>query len=216
MFERFLDMLNPTVVASLVAAAVAVLAWPVNDLLNRRRARELRFERVNDVQRALLAEIRAHVVSLEMQRMESDEAEALIRQLREGRYLHLSPTEANDRIYAAIINDVHVLPYWVIDPVVTYYRQIAVMTSMARDVQHQIETNPVRAAEMFRDYLELTDAARDSGQEAMRRLIASIVGGEAAARELIEREEENARRRILSTLPDELAGLRDRLDRRSW
>lgn len=215
MLEWVGPLLNPTVVASLVAAAVAVLAWPVNDLLNRRRARGLRIERVNDVQRALLAEIRAHVVSLEMQRVDAAEAQSLIQKLREGGYIHPAAAEANDRIYSAILEEVHVLPHWVIDPVVTYYRQIAVMAAMARDVQRQIEINPSRAADMFADYLEMTEAARDAGQEAMRLLIASIFGGEAAVMELLEREEEAARDRVRVTLPDELAGLRERLNRRS-
>lgn len=212
---ELLSILNPTVVASLVAASVAMVAWPVNDLLNRRRARELRAERINDVQRALLAEIRAHVVSLETQRVEGAEARALIGKLRDGGYIHLSPAEANDRIYMAIIEEVHVLPHWVIDPVVTYYRQIAVMAAMAHEVQRQIDTNPVRAAEMFADYLEMTDAARETGQEAIRRLIASIYGGEAAVMELLGQEQQNALDRIQTTLPGELAGLRDRLNRRS-
>ena len=59
------SILNPTVAAALVAAAVAMLVRPVDDWLNRRRARALRAERISDVQRALLAEIRAHVVALE-------------------------------------------------------------------------------------------------------------------------------------------------------
>lgn len=214
MLETLQSLLNPTIVASLVAASVAMLAWPVNDLLNRRRARGLRNERVNDVQRALLAEIRAHVVSLEMQRLDGETARALIARLREGQYIHLSPSEANDRIYTSIISEVHILPHWVIDPVVTYYRQIAVMATMARDVQAQIETNPGRAADMFADYLELADEARETGHESMRLLIASIYGGEAAVLELAAREEDAARDRIRANLPGELAGLRERLNRR--
>ena len=78
------SLFNPTVLAALVAAAVAMLAWPVNDWLNRRRARTLRAERVSDVQRALLAEIRAHVVALESQRLDAGGTAALLARLRDS------------------------------------------------------------------------------------------------------------------------------------
>ena len=63
------DWLNPTVQAALVAATVAVGGWVYNGRQNRRLANQIRAERVDDIQRAVLAEIRAHVVALENQQL---------------------------------------------------------------------------------------------------------------------------------------------------
>ena len=75
---------------------------------------------------------------------------------------------------------------------------------------------------MFGDYLELTEAARESGQEALRLLMTSVFLGEDALRRVIEeeREAELAARQaelalLSSSLPGELAALRQRLSRQS-
>ena len=216
------SILNPTVMAAMVAATVAMLAWPVNDWLNRRRARALRAERVSDVQRALLAEIRAHVVALESQRLDDAGTAALLAGLRDSARIPFVPAQANDRIYAAVIEDVHILPADVIDPVVTYYRQLSIMASFAEALQKQADKDHARAVEMFADYLELTEAARESGQEALRLLMTSVFLGEEALRQVLEQEreaEQAAKRaeiaRLPASLPGELAALRARLNKRS-
>lgn len=216
------SMLNPTVMAAMVAATVAMLAWPVNDWLNRRRARTLRVERVSDVQRALLAEIRAHVVALESQRLDGAGVAALLAELRDRGRIPFIPAQANDRIYAAVIEDVHILPADVIDPVVTYYRQLSIMAAFAEALQKQADRDHARAVEMFADYLELTESARESGREALRLLMTSVFLGEDALRQMIERENEAAQTarqaeiaRLPASLPGELAELRQRLSKRS-
>lgn len=221
MFQGPGSILNPTVVAALVAAVVAMLARPVDDWLNRRRARTLRAERVSDVQRALLAEIRAHVVALESQRLDAEGAAALLARLRESGRFPFIPTQANDRIFTAIIEEVHILPADVIDPVVTYYRQLSIMASFAAAMREQAEKDQARAIEMFGDYLELTESALESGQEAVRLLMTSVFFGEDALRQMLERESAAvvaARQAriagLAGSLPDELAELRQRLNKR--
>lgn len=216
------SILNPTVAAALVAAAVAMLVRPVDDWLNRRRARALRAERISDVQRALLAEIRAHVVALESQRLDDRGTAALLAGLRESGRFPFIPTQANDRIFSAVLEEVHILPADVIDPVVTYYRQLSIMASFAEAMQRQAEKDQPRAVEMFTDYLELTEAARESGQEALRLLMTSVFLGEEALHQVLEQEREAAQAakqaeiaRLPATLPGELAALRDGLSKRS-
>lgn len=216
------SILNPTVVASLVAAAVAVLAWPANDWLNRRRARSLRSERISDVQRAILAEIRAHVAALEAQRLDADGAQALMDRMRSSDRVPFIPTQANDRIYSAILEEVHILPADVIVPVVTYYRQLSIMASLAEAMQKQAEKDHLRAVDMFGDYLELAESARETGQEAVRLLMTSVFFGEEALRRLIAEENLSEAAalqaeidQIAARLPAELAEMRDRLNRRS-
>jgi hypothetical protein len=73
------------------------------------------------------------------------------------------PTDANDRIFRAITAEVHLLPEWVIDPVVIYYRLLAIMSSLAGDLRLMASAGPGRTAEMFEDYLSLTDETLYSG-----------------------------------------------------
>jgi len=216
------DYLSPHAQQAVIAGLFIAAGWWVVAFQNRRRDAKLRAERVGDVQRALLAEIRAHVVALEAQRLDEGETEALLARLSDSGRIPFVPAQANDRIFAAIIDEVHILPAEIIDPVVTYYRQLSIMASFAEAMREQAERDQARAVEMFRDYMELTEAARESGHEALRLLMISVFGGEQALQQLIEQEQEAAwaakqaeLARLSASLPAELAELRARLSRRS-
>ena len=209
------DWLNPTVQAALVAATVAVGGWVYNGRQNRRLATQLRTERVDDIQRAVLAEIRAHVVALENQRLSPEARQDLTRRLRQGGYVPALPTEANDRIFRAITAEVHLLPARVIDPVVIYYRLLAIMSSLAVDLRQMAPQDPARAADMFDDYLSLTDETLYSGRYAMVILSARLDGGDEAVDALLDEAVEEEAAQIAASLPQELEELRARLNRRS-
>lgn len=208
------DWLNPTVQAALVAATVAVGGWVYNGRQNRRLATQLRTERVDDIQRAVLAEIRAHVVALENQRLDLRDAHDAVHRIRKDGVIQMVPDNSNDRIFSAIIEEVHILPALVIDPVVTYYRQIGLMRSFETQLPDLAARNSDRAADMFVDYLELSEVARETGYEAIRILLASLHGGDATILELYENDERARVDAIAANLPSELADMRDRLNRR--
>lgn len=209
------DWLNPAVQGALVAASVAVVGWIYNGRQNRRMAAQLRAERVEDLQRAILAEIRAHVVALEHQQLTFEESFALVERMRRGGFIPTIPTEANDRIFRAVIADIHVLPARVIDPVVIYYRLLAVMGAFAADIREQAQSDADRAADMLADYLSLTEEALESGRYAMTLLSAQLNGGSVAIDALLDGAEQREAARIASALPVELNEMRDRLNRRS-
>ncbi|WP_022706685.1 hypothetical protein [Paracoccus zeaxanthinifaciens] len=114
--------LSPQLQQALVAGAFLALGWQVVAFQNRRRDDRLRAKREEDLQRALLAEIRAHVVSLEQQTPEPEDAAILIERVASGDLLPTVPQHSNDRIFAAVIDEIHILPAPVIDPIVIYYR----------------------------------------------------------------------------------------------
>lgn len=209
------DWLNPTVQAALVAATVAVGGWVYNGRQNRRLATQVRAERVDDIQRAVLAEIRAHVVALENQQLSPDEQRDLTLRVRQGGYIPALPTEANDRIFRAITAEVHLLPARVIDPVVIYYRLLAIMSSLAGDLRLMAVQDPARAADMFEDYLSLTDETLYSGRYAMVILSARLDGGDQAVDALLDEAVEDEAAQIAASLPGELEEMRDRLSKRS-
>ncbi len=207
--------ISPSVTAALVAAAVAVLAWPVNDWLNRRRARELRAERVDDVQRALLAEIRAHVAALEGQRPRDEAArEAAATRLTMGDHTLTPPHDANERIFCAIMAEVHILPGWAIDPVVRYYGLLAAQRALAQDIRAHLADRPDSTISMFQHYLTRNDEILKTGREAMRILTASLEGGKDAVAALKAALEKQENARILATLQGELDQLRAGLSKR--
>lgn len=172
-------LLNDRVIAALVTAivggGVVAAGWFWTHALSRRRDKLLRGERINDIQRALLAEIRAHVVALEGQR-DAGELRTLS-MISDDDYLPILPHDANDRIFRAIVEEVHMLPEWAIDPVVRYYRLLAVRAALAQDIRSNAKDYPRRAAEMFRDYLTLNEETLETGLDAMEILTASLHGG---------------------------------------
>lgn len=206
--------LSPQAQQAVIAGLFIAAGWWVVAFQNSHRDSRNRRDRVNDIQRALLAEIRAHVVSLEQQISEGG-AEDLLDRMRAGNYLPVLPSGANDRIYRAIISEIHLLPAHAIDPVVIYYRLLSVMDSLAGSIRSTARRMPERAAEMFEDYLALNIEALETGLDALEILAASLQGGEAAVMELIEREKQREANRIAANLPGELAEMRQRLSRRS-
>lgn len=214
--------LNERVIAALVTAlvggGVVAAGWVITHLLSRARDRALREERIADIQRALLAEIRAHVFALEEQQA-AREMPAL-KTVTDEDYLPILPHDANDRMFRAIVEEVHLLPEWAIDPVVRYYRLLAVRAALAQDIRSNIKEYPRRAAQMFRDYLDITEETWDNGLEAVEVLTASLKGGprlsgsQAEVAALMARRQQAMTRQLATDLPRELEDLRAGLSKR--
>ena len=210
------DRVAAALITALVGGGVVAAGWFWTHALSRSRDRQFREERVGDIQRALLAEIRAHVAALEGQTLDDGQArEAMVARLAQGRHVPILPHDANDRIFRAIVEDVHILPEWAIDPVVRYYRLLAVRAALAQDIRANAKDHPERATEMFRDYLTLNDETLTTGRRAMIVLTAGLEGGGEAVDALIAAASHREAERIAATLPTELAQLRAGLNKRS-
>lgn len=208
------DRVAAALVTALVGGGVVAAGWFWTHALSRRRDRQLREERVSDIQRALLAEIRAHVAALEGQTLDDPQArEAMVARFAAGGHVPILPHDANDRIFRAIVEDVHILPEWAIDPVVRYYRLLAVRGALAQDIR-ATKDQPERATDMFRDYLTLNDETLATGRRAMMVLSAGLHGGQDAVQALFAAAERRETERIAATLPGELARLREKLSKR--
>ena len=196
------DRVIAALVTALVGGGVVAAGWFWTHALSRRRDRLLRGERIADIQRALLAEIRAHVVALEHQ--QDAGVMRVPRQISDDDYLPILPHDANDRIFRAIVEEVHMLPEWAIDPVVRYYRLLAVRAALAQDIRSNAKDYPRRAAEMFRDYLTLNEETLETGLDAMEVLTASLQGGRRAVETLwARRARENEGQLLASAQPTE-------------
>lgn len=199
--------LHPTVQAAAVAGLVALVGWWVNGWQNRRRDRRLRLERVEDVQRALLAEIRANHAVPDHAAFEEARSVALTTLERGER--PLLPTETNDQVFRAIIDDIPVLPSEVIDPVIIYYRQLSVIAALARDFRALSDQDAQRTRTILEDYLSLQLEAVELGGAAIEALFASL-NPSSARRGDAGRGSRDALR---ASLPGELSALRARLNK---
>jgi len=209
------DRVAAALVTAIVGGGVVAAGWFWTHALSRRRDRQLREERVGDIQRALLAEIRAHVAALEGQTLDDAQArEAMVARFAAGGHVPILPHDANDRIFRAIVEDVHILPEWAIDPVVRYYRLLAVRAALAQDIRANAKDHPERATDMFRDYLTLNDETLSTGRRAMIVLGASLEGGRMAVEALFAAMQQRETARVAATLPGELAELRAGLSKR--
>lgn len=189
------DRVAAALVTAIVGGGVVAAGWFWTHALSRRRDRVLRLEQVSDIQRALLAEIRAHVAALEQQQAidTSAASQALREKLLGDQHVPILPHDANDRIFRAVVEQVHILPENVIDPVVRYYRLIAVRVALAQDIRRSAKAQPDRAGAMLDDYLSLTDETRQAGNFAMLVLSASLQGGASAVRALLKALHEKER-----------------------
>jgi hypothetical protein len=204
--------LSPQSQQAVIAGLFLSFGWVVVAWQARRRDARIRREREADIQRALLAEIRAHVVSLEQQSPSVADAEALISRIRSGDFIPTLPQLANDRIFGAVITELHILPAPVIDPIVIYYRLLSIMGALATDLRQIPSDGRERAAQMMADYLSLMDETRDSGIQAIRVLTECLRGGADAVEKMLDDDEAAAIGMIAQQLPTELGEMRDRLD----
>ncbi|MDS9468435.1 hypothetical protein RGQ15_12740 [Paracoccus sp. MBLB3053] len=208
------DYLSPQAQQAVIAGLFLSAGWWVVALQNRRRDAKLRVDRVDDMQRALLAEVRAHVVSLERQMREGN-YEALLDRIAQGDTALIMQHGGNDRIFKAVLPEIHLLPGSVIDPVVIYYRLIAVMDAMADSIRRTARASADRAGEMMLDYILLSEETREAGLDVLEILTASLKGGDAQVQAMLESQQEAAVQQIRQNLSQELGEMRDRLNRRS-
>lgn len=204
--------LSPQSQQAVIAGMFLSFGWLVVAAQTRRRDARLRREREADIQRALLAEIRAHVVSLEQQTPSQSDAAMLIARIRSGDFVPTLSQQANDRIFAAVIGELHILPAPVIDPIVLYYRLLSIMEALATDLRRIARRDGERAAQMMGDYLSLMAETRDCGIHAIRVLTECLRGGPDAVEAMLDADEAEAVAQLNRHLPDELAQMRARLE----
>lgn len=169
---------SPQAQQAIIAGLFVAIGWWVVAFQNRRRAAELRAERVRDVQRALFAEIRAYLAVLRRDDVAAYGARIMERILTEPGYFPVIPTERNDAIFRAIVGEIHVLPRDTVDPVVLYYSQLNAIAAMIDDLRvlDVAKIGPERAAGMYRDYISMKVEAIEMGDNALEAIRANIDG----------------------------------------
>ncbi|MFV2051950.1 hypothetical protein [Aliiroseovarius sp. YM-037] len=162
--------LDPRVHQAFVAGAFVAVGWIVNGIGNRHRAAKLRRERLRDVHRALFAEIGAHLANLgDEETLEAHKLAFVERMESDPRFVPFIPHESNDRVYQAIIEDIHILPRTSIDPVVAYYSQLGAISAIVNDMRGEAfkGLSPARRTAVYSDYIEMKKQAFAFGNHAL-------------------------------------------------
>jgi hypothetical protein len=170
--------IGPAIVAATIAALINVLGWVVAGRRELNGDRRRRREREIDVQTALKAEIEHYLDALRLFDPDQTWDRVVSEMEADSDHIPAIPSERNDTVFTALVDEIHILPEPVIQPVVRYYNQIfaidAIIADM-RDAQFQRMTQPQRIA-MYTDYIALKKEALVQGLAAVTSLSDSLSG----------------------------------------
>ncbi|MEO0379669.1 MAG: hypothetical protein AAF252_05325, partial [Pseudomonadota bacterium] len=167
----WIGAVDPRIWQATVAGLFVAFGWIVNGTQKRAVARRLRREQREDVQRALVSEIKHYLEVLETE--DVDAAWAAMQPRIAAGYVPFLPSEANDMVFRSVLENIHILPKTVIDPVVKYYSQLRAIEMQIADsrlpafVEGVDEDSRARREAIFEEYLGMKVRARRYAREAL-------------------------------------------------
>jgi hypothetical protein len=147
-----------------------IIGWIIRHRQERAVEAERRREKVLDVQRALHAEISAHLHQLQMDDLVAHKAAMVARIAGDPEFVPLVPKQTHAMIFEAIVGEIQVLPEEAITPVSLYYGQILGVANFADEFRSEAFANmsPRRRAEMYGDFMDMKMMSLSLGQKAIR------------------------------------------------
>lgn len=150
---------GPAIIAAVVSGVVSAAGWFVTSWQQLRLERQRRAEKVNDFQVALRAEIESDLLQ-----MEGADNAALLAAVRQSyrdspAYRPFVPHLAANVVFDSLVEEIHVLPGEVIEPIIRYSRQRQVLARFIEDLRNAVNSAvPAdRALLMFEDYFDMLD-----------------------------------------------------------
>ncbi|MFL4472004.1 hypothetical protein ACERZ8_19760 [Tateyamaria armeniaca] len=185
--EGWISAIDPRVWQAVLAGLFVAVGWIVNGAQNRADARRLRRERRDDVQRAIVAEIKHYLEVLEGEDLNAA-WEAMQPRIANG-YVPFLPSEDNDMVFQSVLANIHILPKTVIDPVVKYYSQLKAIDAQIADsrldpfVKGTDEDSRRRREISYFQYLQMKQRAKTYALQALREMgVAPDVSSPGSAR----------------------------------
>ncbi len=175
---------DPRLWQAVIAGFFVAAGWVYNGWRNRRDAAHLREERIRDVHRALFAEIGAYLDSIgSLEALQRGHDRIVERMEADAGFMPFHPTEEPDRVYRAIIGEIHILPRTSIDVVVAFYGQVAAIGAFIEDMRSERFANlsPNRRRAIYDDYIRLKTRAFQYGNAALALIDAYTRGGRPLA-----------------------------------
>lgn len=186
---QFTD-LDPRVWQALIAGVVIAAGWltaAVFAALTRARDRD---EKLRDYHKALFAEIRDALATLYSDGEADAQAAALLDRMRaDPDFIPFVAREEHDRVYAALLDEIEVLPRQTIDAVVAYYSLMGSITKLAEDLRGDgyAALPQARRIVIYEDYLDMRRRAYRYGLYTLELIEAFAEGGRASAERVTAR-----------------------------
>ncbi len=169
---------------AVVAGLVVAAGWLVNGWRDRRERRADRAERLRDSHRAVFAEISAYLANLESEAALQAHSDAVTERMRaDPDFVPFVPRTQSDRIFLALVDQIHILPRVTIDPIVTYYSHIHAIEALAEDMRGATfrSLSWERRIDIFADYMSMKMVALAYGRHALRLIAVYAESGKEAA-----------------------------------
>jgi hypothetical protein len=152
--------IGSAVVAVVISSLVTVAGWYATHRSERMLEAARRQERIQDIQTALLADIRS--TSHRFRQIDLDQhltdMLAQIGGASEGRdYTPFVPGEPGSLLWSSVAHEVHILPNDVIEPVVLFFSQLETVRYFVDDLRSEryAAVNRARKAAMYDHYVRM-------------------------------------------------------------
>ena len=175
---------------AVIAGGVVAAGWLVNGWQNRRAAASQRAARLRDAHKALFAEIRNACADYWDEGEADDQAATLMARMEaDPDFTPFVPREVHDRVFAAMLPEIDVLPRQTIDVIVAFYALVGSIAALVEDMRgDRFETlEMARRKEVYRSYVEMRRRAFAVGQNALKLIDTYSNGGPQAAERLMRR-----------------------------
>lgn len=172
--------LGPTLLA-----ATAMAGWLYGDWRKRVEERRLRRGVILDIEKALRAEIEAHLHQLRRFDLVEDRDATAARIVKAGegagRFVPLLPRERHDTIFQALVGQIHLLSTDTVRPVTLYYNQVVMVAELADTIRSAAyaELPADRRVNVYRDFIAMKLIAMEFATRAVTALSEDIAWREA-------------------------------------
>jgi hypothetical protein len=168
--------IGPAIIAAAVSGVVSVIGWFATFYMGLRRDRMLRDEKVHDFQVALRAEIASDLLTMVVADRAVFMSEAEDRYAAADGYSVVVPHMARNLVFESLLDELHLLPGEVIEPVIHYERMRETIERFVADLRDEtFRRSPAeRQLLMYSDYLKMLERLEQLARDAYDALNESI------------------------------------------
>ena len=154
-------LVQSAVVAVVISSLVTIAGWYATHQSERRLEAARRRERIQDIQTALLADIRSTANRFEQINLDRhlEEMVARIEHAPAGQdYTPFVPAEPGSLLWSSVSAEVHILPNEVIDSVVLFFSQLETIRLFVDDLRSErfAVLDRARKVSVYEDYIRMS------------------------------------------------------------
>jgi hypothetical protein len=163
--------IGSAVVAVVISSIVTIAGWYATHRSERLIEASRRQERIQDIQTALLADIRStshRYMQVDIDRHLDEVLERMQAAPDSDPHTPFVPREPGSLLWPSIAQEVHILPNEVIDAVILFFSQLETIRCFVEDLRSDcfITLQKSRKAAMYRDYIRLSKHLLVLGSQA--------------------------------------------------